>query len=94
MSTPIGDIIVENHDKEDEKNVQVVLVIDAREDKREYCYDYYDPAGNFLERVGYTVGVIEHPDGHIQSGDTVTTKTVAQKSKLNSYLTTIGIEVE
>jgi len=79
MSTPIGDTIVENHDKEDERNVQVVLVIDA--------------AGNFLERVGYTVGVIEHPDGHIQSGDTVTTKTVAQKTKLNSYLTTIGIEV-
>ena len=93
MSTPIGDTIVENHDKEDERNVQVVLVIDSREDKREYCYDYYDPAGNFLERVGYTVGVIEHSDGHIQSGDTVTTKTVAQKTKLNSYLTTIGIEV-
>ena len=93
MATPVGDPIIENHDKEDEKNVQVVLVVDAREDKREYCYDCYDPAGNFLERVGYTVGQIEHPDGHIQNGDTVTSKTVAQKTKLNSYLAEIGIEV-
>jgi len=92
MSTPVGPMVIENHDEEDECNIQVVLVIDAQRDIREYRYDCYDPAGNMLERVGYTHGVITFADGHVQKGDTIRNLGPKQKTKLAEYLKEIGVE--
>lgn len=92
MPTPIGPMIIENHDESNECNIQVVLVVDAREDKREYRWDCYDPQGNMLERVGYTHGLITFPDGHVLKGDTITPLPVRQKAKLAEYLLEIGVE--
>lgn len=93
MATPIGPMIIENHGKLDERNIQVVMVVDLLEDSRGHRWDSYDPAGNMIERVGYTHGNVIIADGSVKKGDRILKLGVNQQKQLDGYLVTIGIEV-
>ena len=93
MATPIGPMIIENHGKLDERNIQVVMVVDLLEDSRGQRWDRYDPAGNMIERVGYTHGNVIIADGSVKKGDRILKLGVNQQKQLDGYLVTIGIEV-
>jgi len=92
MASPVGPMIIENHDEQDECNIQVVLVVDLLEDKRGYRWDCYDPAGNMLERVGYTHGNVVTADGSVKKGDRIQRLGANQQKKLDAYLEEIGVE--
>ena len=92
MASPIGSIITENHGQQDECNIQVVLVVDLLEDKRGYRWDCYDPAGNMLERVGYTHGNVVVADGSVKKGDRIRPLGLKQEKRLEGYLKEIGVE--
>ena len=92
MSTPVGPNIGQDHDTPHECFIQVVLVVDAQEDKRVYRWDCYDLKGNMLERVGYKHGMIEKADGSMIKGDTVLPFSPANRAKLKGYLEEIGVE--
>ena len=94
MPSPVGPLIDCEHAEHGECHIQIVLVVDLLEDKRDYRWDCYDLAGNMKERIGYTHGNIVKADGSVMKGDSIKPLGRLQRAQLNEYLAEIGVENE
>tara|TARA_Y100000310_G_scaffold345771_1_gene469638 strand:- start:3493 stop:3780 length:288 start_codon:yes stop_codon:yes gene_type:complete len=94
MSTPVGEVVVENHGKENETRTSVVLVTDVVSNKQEYRLDVYNHAGSLQQRVGYITGLTSLQDGSVVNGDQLKNINADRKVAINEYMVKAGVETE
>ena len=81
MARPLGDVVIENEDTDEEERVFLVEIHDPVTQKIRNGLDVYDSHNRLMYRVGYKTGMVE-VDGQVFNGDTFTTTSASDKRRI------------
>lgn len=82
MGQPIGDLVIDKEDLDDEERLVLVRVQDAVSNKISNCLDVYDSSNSLKYRIGYRTGLVE-VNGVTKHGDTLITTTMNDRKRIS-----------